>query len=114
MFSGAVTLFSRFGGVRPVESGFRRCIVEPTVVDSLKWVPVRIETVRGRTESKWQRQGKTLTPEVEIPVGAEAEVHVPAAGACEVFESGVSAGKALGVKHLAEHAQEEVYRVSSN
>ena len=97
MFSGAAaTLFSRFGGVQPVEAGFRRFIVKPAVIDSLEWAGVRIETVRGRVRSKWQRQGKTLTLEVEVPVGAEAEVHVPAAGAGEVFESGVPAAKALG------------------
>ena len=114
MFSGAAaTLFSRFGGVQPVEAGFRRFIVKPAVIDSLEWVRVRIETVRGRVQSKWQRQGKTLTLEVEVPVGAEAEVHVPAAGAGDVFESGVPAAKALGVKYLGKHAQAEVYCVGS-
>jgi alpha-L-rhamnosidase len=114
MFSGAAaTLFSRFGGVQPVEAGFRRFIVKPAVIDSLEWVRVRIETVRGRVQSKWQRQGKTFTLEVEVPVGAEAEVHVPAAGAGDVFESGVPAAKALGVKYLGKHAQAEVYCVGS-
>lgn len=99
MFSGAAaTLFSRFGGVQPVEAGFRRFIVKPAVIDSLEWVRVRIETVRGRVQSNWQRQGKTFTLEVEVPVGAEAEVHLPAGGAGDVFESGVPAAKALGVK----------------
>jgi alpha-L-rhamnosidase len=114
MFSGAAaTLFSRFGGVQPVEAGFRRFIVRPAVIDSLEWVRVRIETVRGRVQSKWQRKGKTLTLEVEVPVGAEAEVHVPTTGAGDVFESGVPASKALGVKYLGRHAQAEVYCVGS-
>ena len=114
MFSGAAaTLFSRFGGVQPVEAGFRRFIVKPAVIDSLEWVRVRIETVRGRVQSKWQRHGKTLTLEVEVPVGAEAEVHVPSASAGDVFESGVPAAKALGVKYLGKHAHAEVYCVGS-
>ena len=97
MFSGAAaTLFSRIGGVQPVEAGFRRFIVKPAVIDSLEWAGVRIETVRGRVRSKWQRQGKTLTLEVEVPVGAEAEVHIPAAGAGEVFESGVQRQRLRG------------------
>jgi alpha-L-rhamnosidase len=96
-----------------VEAGFRRFIVKPAVIDSLEWVRVRIETVRGRVQSKWQRQGKILTLEVEVPVGAEAEVHVPSAGAGDVFESGVPAAKALGVKYLGRHAQAEVYCVGS-
>ena len=114
MFSGAAaTLFSRFGGVQPVEAGFRRFIVKPAVIDSLEWVRVRIETVRGRVQSKWQRQGMTFTLEVEVPVGAEAEVHVPAAGAGGVTESGVQAATAPGVKYLGKHAQAEVYSVGS-
>ncbi len=114
MFSGAAaTLFSRFGGVQPVEAGFRRFIVKPAVIDSLEWVCVRIEAVRGRVRSKWQRQGKTVTLEVEVPVGAEAEVHVPATDSGDVFESGVPAAKALGVKYLGKDAQAEVYCVGS-
>jgi alpha-L-rhamnosidase len=114
MFSGAAaTLFSRFGGVQPVEAGFRRFIVRPAVIDSLEWVRVRIETVRGRVQSKWQRQGKTLTLEVEVPVGAEAEVYVPATGADHVFESGVPAAKSPGVKYLGTHDHAEVYSVGN-
>ncbi|HTP12524.1 MAG TPA: family 78 glycoside hydrolase catalytic domain, partial [Bacteroidota bacterium] len=110
MFSGAAaTLFSRFGGVQPVEAGFHRFIVKPAVIDSLEWVRVSIETVRGRVQSKWQRHGETFTLEVEVPVGAVAEVHVPAAGAGDVFESGVPAVKAPGVKYLGKHAHDEVY-----
>ena len=112
MFSGAAaTLFSRFGGVQPVEAGYRRFIVKPAVIDSLEWVRVRIETVRGRVQSKWERQGKTLRLEGEVPVGAEAEVHVPAAG--DVFESGVPAAQAPGVKYLGKDGQAEVYSVGS-
>jgi alpha-L-rhamnosidase len=114
MFSGAAaTLYSRFGGIQPMEAGFRRFIVAPAVINSLEWVRVGIETVRGRVRSHWQRQGKTLTLEVEIPVGAEAEVHVPSAGRGEVFESGVPAAQAPGVKSAGKHAGAEVYAVGS-
>jgi alpha-L-rhamnosidase len=114
MFSGAAaTLFSRFGGIQPVEAGFRRFVVKPSVIDSLQWVRVRIETVRGRVQSKWERHGKTFTMEVEVPVGAEVEVYVPTSGAGDTFESGVPAAKALGVKYLGRHAQAEVYCIGS-
>jgi alpha-L-rhamnosidase len=83
------------------------------VIDSLEWVRSRIETVHGRVRSKWARQGKTVTLDVEVPVGAEAEVHVPAAGAGEVFESGVPASKAPGVKYVGKRAGAEVYGVGS-
>ncbi len=114
MFSGPMaTLLSRFGGVQPVEPGFRRFIVNPAVIDSLEWVKVRIETVRGRVQCKWQRQGKSFILELKVPVGAEAEVHIPAAGADKVFESGVPAANALGVSYAGKRAQAEVYIVGS-
>jgi len=114
MFSGAAaTLFSRFGGVQPAEAGFRRFVVTPPVIDSLQWAQVRIETVRGRVQCRWQRKGTTFILEVEVPVGAEAEVHVPAAGPGDVYESGVPAAKAQGVKYLGREAQAEDYSVGN-
>jgi alpha-L-rhamnosidase len=83
------------------------------VIDSLEWVRVTIETVRGRVQSKWERQGKNYTLEVEVPVGAEAEVYVLAARAGDVCESGVPAAKAFGVRYLGKHAQAQVYSVGS-
>ena len=114
MFSGAAaTLFSRFGGVQPIGVGYRKLVVKPAVIDSLEWVRVSIETVRGRVQSNWQRLGKSFTLEVEVPVGAEAEVHIPAAGKGEILESGVAAAKASGVKYLGRHDQAEVFDVGS-
>ncbi|HOX84505.1 MAG TPA: family 78 glycoside hydrolase catalytic domain [bacterium] len=114
MFSGPMaTLFSRFGGVQPLEAGFRRFIVKPAVIDSLDWVQVIIETVRGRLQSKWQRQGKTFSLQVEVPVGAQADVHIPLARAGAVFESGRPAAEAVGVQYLGEDAQNRLYRVGS-
>jgi hypothetical protein len=37
-----------------------------------------IRTVRGRASVDWARSGAGLRLTVEVPVGAEAEVHVPA------------------------------------
>jgi alpha-L-rhamnosidase len=107
------TLFSRFGGVQPLEAEFRRFIVKPAVIDSLDWVQVIIETVRGRLQSKWQRQGKTFSLQVEVPVGAQADVHIPLARAGAVFESGRPAAEVVGVQYLGEDAQNRLYRVGS-
>jgi alpha-L-rhamnosidase len=114
MFSGAAaTLFSRLGGVQPIEAGYRRFIVKPALVDSLEWATVRTETVRGRVQTRWQRQGKNLTLEVEVPVGSEAEIYLPAARPENVFESGIPAVKAEGVKYAGRRDRHEVYLVGS-
>jgi len=114
MFSGAAaTLFSRFGGVQPVEAGFRKILVRPAVIDSLEWVQVRVETVLGPIESRWQRRGNTLALDVNVPVGTEADVYVPISGPTRVFESGIPAANAAGVRYLRSEDQAEVYEVGS-
>jgi len=114
MFSGAAaTLFSRLGGVRPVEAGYRRFIVRPAVVDSLHWVRVSVETARGRVRSAWERQGKRYALEVEVPVGAEAEVYVPSAATGTVMEGGVPAQGSPGVRSLGRRGGAAVFGVGS-
>jgi hypothetical protein len=57
---------------------------------------------------KWQREGKILTLEVGVPVGAEAEVSAPAADPGDEFVSGAPASTALGVKYVGKDAQAQV------
>jgi alpha-L-rhamnosidase len=114
MFSGALaTLFSRFGGVQPAAPGFRRFIVRPAVFDSLKSAGVRMQTEQGPVASSWQRRGSVFSLTVEVPVGSEAEVHVPASRAGAVFESGKPAKQAPGVKYIGRRGQREIFAVGS-
>jgi alpha-L-rhamnosidase len=114
MFSGAAaTLFSRFGGVQQLEPGFRRFVVRPAAFDSLKSASVRVQTERGQVVSSWQRKGSVFTLTVEVPVGTQAEVHVPASRAAAVFENGKRAQNAPGVKYIGRRDQREVFSVGS-
>jgi alpha-L-rhamnosidase len=114
MFSGAAaTLFSRFGGVQQVEPGYRRFAVRPAIFDSLKSANVVIPTEHGPIAASWRREDGVFTLTVEVPVGTEAEVHVPAPRAAAVSEGGRPARKAPGVKYNGRENQREVFIVGS-
>lgn len=70
--------------------GFEQIRIEPQVVRDLRWASGSVETVRGLVSSSWRRTEDGLRLEVTIPVGSQAEVHLPKLGleAVEVFESG--------------------------
>lgn len=114
MFSGAsATLFSRFGGVQLDEPGFQRFVIRPSVGDSLTSAGVRIATERGPIRSAWERRGSELTMEVEVPVGTQADVHIPSTGPGKITERGIPATRAAGVTYLGKRGTAEIFRVSS-
>jgi alpha-L-rhamnosidase len=61
----------------PAHPGFERIIVQPRMVDDLKWVSGSIQTERGLVAVSWNRTPDTVEMEITIPVGSEAEIHVP-------------------------------------
>jgi alpha-L-rhamnosidase len=84
--------YSALAGINPdpVAPGFQRIRIEPQVIRDLGWASASIETPRGRVASSWTREGSALKLEVTIPVGSEAEIHVPRLGLSSVtiLESG--------------------------
>jgi alpha-L-rhamnosidase len=57
--------------------GFERIIVQPRMVEDLKWVSGSIQTERGLVAVSWNRTPDRVAMEVTIPVGSESEIHVP-------------------------------------
>jgi len=59
-------------------------------VRDLRWASGSIETLRGSLVSSWSRTENSLRLEVAIPVGSDAEIHVPKLGLSQVVirESG--------------------------
>ncbi|HFB97607.1 MAG TPA: hypothetical protein ENJ62_00550, partial [Bryobacterales bacterium] len=72
--------YEALAGLAPDESepGYRRILVRPQVVRDLRWASGSIQTPYGRAASSWRRTDEGLRLELEIPVGAEARVYVPA------------------------------------
>ncbi|MFB3779110.1 MAG: family 78 glycoside hydrolase catalytic domain [Bryobacteraceae bacterium] len=84
--------YSALAGINPdpVAPGFQRIRIEPQVVRDLGWASGSVETPRGTVASSWSRSGSALKLEVAIPVGSEAEIHIPklGLGTVTILESG--------------------------
>jgi hypothetical protein len=71
-------------------TGYAALVLKPQVVDGIEWARGEYRSPRGRIGSSWRKESGGLVLEVEVPVNATAEVHVPAGGAARVRESGLS------------------------
>ena len=68
--------------------GYASLVLKPQVVEGLEWARGEYRSPRGRIASSWRKEPGRLVLEVEVPVNATAEVHLPAAAGARVLESG--------------------------
>ncbi|MFB7088484.1 family 78 glycoside hydrolase catalytic domain [Streptomyces sp. NPDC056296] len=80
-FQGTVTqwLYENVAGLRPGDAGYRTFSVRPDARTGVDWARTSIRTVRGEAAVAWSRVCRQLRLTVRVPVGSEAEVHVPVA-----------------------------------
>ncbi|GAA1583180.1 hypothetical protein GCM10009789_41240 [Kribbella sancticallisti] len=85
-FQGTVAqwLLENVAGLRNVAAGWERILVRPDGREQVNSASLRTDTVRGRVAVSWRRIGRVFQLEVQVPVGATAEVHVPSAAAGDV------------------------------
>jgi alpha-L-rhamnosidase len=72
--------YQAVGGIRPVENvpAYRKVRIEPQIPDGVTWASTSQETPFGKLVVNWNLDGEMLNLDVEIPVGLEAEVFIPA------------------------------------
>ncbi|GAA0580187.1 family 78 glycoside hydrolase catalytic domain [Actinomadura livida] len=87
-------------GIRPAAPGYDRITVAPKPLGDLTSVTASMPTPHGRVSVRWTRSGAGFALHVTVPVGATAEIELPAAAAERVSESGRPAGSAEGVRVL--------------
>ncbi len=68
--------------------GYASLVLKPQVVEGLEWARGEYRSPRGRIASSWRREPGRLVLEVEVPVNATAEVHLPATASARILESG--------------------------
>ncbi|MEN6608567.1 MAG: family 78 glycoside hydrolase catalytic domain, partial [Bryobacteraceae bacterium] len=125
MYGGLGTWFyNALAGINAdiARPGYERVRFEPQAVRDLQWAAGSIETQRGAVASSWSRTPDCIRVEVTIPVGSDAEVHVPKIGLTDVMvrESGktVWAKKAFqrgaaGVKSAKETKDAVIFEAGS-
>jgi alpha-L-rhamnosidase len=86
-FKGTVVqwLYEHVAGLRPVANGWERILVRPDARAAVSSASLSLDTVRGRVATTWQRAHGIFSLTVEVPVGATAEVHVPARSERDVW-----------------------------
>jgi len=108
-------MYETLAGIQrsPKSPAFSTFVIRPRPGGDLKFVRARYHSVRGDIASSWSKTAKTFTMDVEVPVHATAEVHVPTSSAEKVFEGGRPATKAPGVKFLELRDGAAVFEVAS-
>jgi hypothetical protein len=69
-------------------TGYASLVLKPQVVEGLDWARGEYRSPRGRIASSWRKEPGRLVLEVEVPVNATAELHLPAAASARILESG--------------------------
>lgn len=69
---------------------WREIVVKPSVVRDMTWAKGHRDTVHGRIEVSWKRDGGRLALDVTIPANTRGVVHVPTLGRADatITESG--------------------------
>lgn len=72
-------LYQTVAGINPDVNGvgYRRIRIEPQMARDLRWASGSVETLRGMVSCSWSRSEGMVQMEVTVPVGSEAEVHLP-------------------------------------
>ena len=100
MFAGpGSTFYSRLGGIRPAQPGYKKILIRPAFPKGLTSVNCSLRTVMGEIVSNWKIQDG-LVQEITIPPNATAIVYVPTTDVGQVKESGRLAAQAQGVRFL--------------
>src|SRR5215813_6784519 len=60
-------------------AGFKKFFIRPQPVGDVSWVRAGYQSIRGRIESDWKRDGDRFVLKIKIPANTSATVFVPAA-----------------------------------
>jgi hypothetical protein len=102
-----------YAGLAGIEADFDHISINPQPVGDLTWVKAWHDTVRGRVESSWKKDGAGFELTVRIPANATATVFLPARSREQVTESGQPVSEVPGVRYLRQEGAALVFEVAS-
>ena len=70
--------YEYLGGIRALEPGYSKIQLKPYPIEGLDFVNCIYESVSGRIESHWKREGDRFEWDFTIPANTTAEVCIPA------------------------------------
>jgi len=76
--------YEYLGGIRALEPGYSKIQLKPYPIEGLDFVNCDYESVSGRIESHWRREGNQFIWDFTIPANTTAEVCLPTENGYEV------------------------------
>jgi len=76
--------YEYLGGIRALEPGYSKIQLKPYPIEGLDFVNCTYNSVSGRIESHWKRNGNRFEWDITIPANTTAEVCLPTAEGYEV------------------------------
>ena len=76
--------YEYLGGIRALEPGYSKIQLKPYPIEGLDYVNCAYNSVSGRIESNWKREGNRFEWDIVIPANTTAEVCLPTADGYEV------------------------------
>ena len=76
--------YEYLGGIRALEPGYGKIQLKPYPIEGLDFVNCSYNSVSGRIESNWKREGNRFEWDIVIPANTTAEVCLPTAEGYEV------------------------------
>ena len=80
--------YEYLGGIRAMEPGYSKIQLKPYPIEGLDFVNCAYNSVSGRIESNWKREGNRFEWDIVIPANTTAEVCLPTAKGYEVKSYG--------------------------
>lgn len=106
-------MFSSLAGIDTDGPAFRKIVINPRPGGNMTFTKASYDSIHGPIETEWHLNGKPYTLNVTVPCNTTARVHIPAAAADSVMESGGPATKATGVKYVGMESGKAVFEVGS-
>ncbi len=76
--------YEYLGGIRALEPGYSKIQLKPYPIEGLDFVNCAYNSVSGRIESHWKREGNHFEWDIVIPANTTAEVCLPTANGYEM------------------------------
>jgi hypothetical protein len=102
-----------YAGLAGIEADSEHITIKPQPVGDLTWAKAWHDTVRGRVESNWKKDGAGFELVLRIPANTSATVYLPGHSGEHVTESGRPISHAEGVRFLRQEGSTLVLEVAS-
>lgn len=78
-------MYGYTSGIRALEPGFKKAIIEPHPDERLGYVKCSMDTAAGTYRSDWQYKEGKVSYEIEVPFGGEAKLRLPDGREMQLF-----------------------------